>query len=174
MCVSKNHIIINIQMSKNISSKEVLLYKHVKNALHEHGKSDVKDEINKVDVVLKSFDDFCWEEGNWMMHVGDVKGKILDELVKKKGKVSNALELGSYMGYSAIRQVKVMREKNPDVKFYGVDPNVFTNTMATNVAKEVGYDTNIKFLTGTIDNFVQLFVKNDIKFDIVFIDHVKD
>ena len=37
-----------------------------------------------------------------MMHVGDVKGKIMDAAIKKhKPKVG--LELGTYCGYSSVR-----------------------------------------------------------------------
>jgi len=30
--------------------------------------------------VMDSIDKFCWDD-NWMMNIGDVKGKILDKAV---------------------------------------------------------------------------------------------
>ena len=50
---------------------------------------------------MTTIDKFCWEE-KWMMNVGDVKGKILDDAVNQT-KPMKALELGTYCGYSSVR-----------------------------------------------------------------------
>ena len=56
--------------------------------------------------VLRVVDEFGWS-GNWMMNIGDVKGKILDEAVERR-RPQLALELGTYLGYSAVRIARLL------------------------------------------------------------------
>lgn len=54
--------------------------------------------------VIKQIDEFCWSR-HWMMHIGDKKGKILDDIVMRH-KPKIILELGTYCGYSAVRMAR--------------------------------------------------------------------
>lgn len=74
---------------------------------------------NDPDSVLKTIDKFCWEK-HWMMHVGDEKGHILGETVKKY-QPKNVLELGTYCCYSAILMLTNMDD--PTSIVYTIDPN---------------------------------------------------
>ena len=66
-------------------------------------KSAKEDDANS---VIKAIDDFCWNN-HWMMHVGDVKGGIVDKVIEEyKPKI--ILELGTYCGYSAVRMARLL------------------------------------------------------------------
>ena len=51
--------------------------------------------------VLNTIDSFVSETGIFLMNVGPEKGKLLAETIKDH-KPLNSLELGSFLGYSAI------------------------------------------------------------------------
>ena len=51
--------------------------------------------------VLNTIDSFVSENNTFLMNVGPEKGKLLAEAIKDH-KPLNALELGSFLGYSAI------------------------------------------------------------------------
>jgi len=59
------------------------------------------------DSVINEIDRFAQQQ--WMMNVGDVKGKLLDDEVQKK-QPKHAVELGAYCGYSALRIAKQLPE----------------------------------------------------------------
>src|SRR5215813_7450996 len=59
-----------------------------------------------LDDVIRVVDEFCYER-SVMMNVGDEKGEILDEAVRRT-RPRRLLELGTYCGYSALRMARVM------------------------------------------------------------------
>jgi catechol O-methyltransferase len=71
--------------------------------------------VKSADAVLSAVDAFCYSR-HWMMHVGDAKGKILDEAVQQAFESIPAeqqhrvcaIELGSYCGYSAVRIARLL------------------------------------------------------------------
>lgn len=59
------------------------------------------------EAVLSACDRFCYEQ-HWMMHVGDVKGQMLEKAIQSSfeanpGEKFLCVELGTYCGYSALR-----------------------------------------------------------------------
>ena len=80
--------------------------------LKGHGQQDGREErcleyVRKhamrndaIDVIQK-IDTFGWNE-DFLMNIGDAKGDVLSEALKKKNP-TNALEIGAYVGYSATR-----------------------------------------------------------------------
>jgi hypothetical protein len=67
----------------------------------------VESAVTKGDVegLLAAVDEFCYST-HWMMHVGDVKGQLLDDTVKKAiaSSAGNGVivELGTYCGYTGM------------------------------------------------------------------------
>ena len=51
--------------------------------------------------ILRALDRFA-RERRFLMNVGDEKGPLLEDLVRKAGPTARVLELGSFVGYSAI------------------------------------------------------------------------
>merc|ERR1712232_1197175 len=66
--------------------------------------------------ILKALDDFGWHQ-RWMMFVGDVKGEILDtavrNLVTEATQPLHLLELGAFIGYSAVRIARLLKDAPP-------------------------------------------------------------
>ena len=60
---------------------------------------------NTPEDVLRVIDSFCYKR-HWMMHIGDVKGKILIEELEKLKRLKDTplvcVEIGSYCGYSSV------------------------------------------------------------------------
>ncbi len=56
--------------------------------------------------VLRAIDSYAWTT-NWMMNVGDRKGEILDEEVRR-ARPELVVELGGYCGYSAVRIARLL------------------------------------------------------------------
>ncbi len=59
-----------------------------------------------LDDVIRAIDEYCYER-SFMINVGDEKGAILDEAVRR-ARPSQLLELGTYCGYSALRMCRAM------------------------------------------------------------------
>ncbi len=68
--------------------------------------------------VVETIDHYCWSSvRNWMMNVGDVKGKILDAEIHKilsaRRDANNtqpiiAIEFGTYTGYASVRIARLL------------------------------------------------------------------
>lgn len=118
--------------------------------------------------VINAIDDFCWNH-HWMMHVGDEKGKILGETVKKCQPL-NVLELGTYCGYSMLRMLTNM--DNPESKVYTIDPDIKTVTdVTTPILRKAGLLDRVVFLSGYSGDVIKTL--SEITFDLVFFDHAK-
>src|ERR1044072_1363720 len=59
-----------------------------------------------LDDVIRVGDEVCYE-GSIMINVGDEKGALLDDAVRRT-RPKLILELGTYCGYSALRMARVM------------------------------------------------------------------
>jgi len=61
-----------------------------------------------LDDVIRAIDEFCYSR-SFMINVGDEKGEILDAAVRRAAP-QQALELGTYCGYSGLRIARAMPE----------------------------------------------------------------
>lgn len=123
--------------------------------------------------VLATVDKFCWEK-HWMMHVGDKKGKILDDILKQY-KPNTVLELGTYCGYSAVRIASALP---PNGLHFTIDP--VQREAAKKIITKAGLLEKVVFLPGsasevipTVKATLQARAKTD-TVDLVFIDHAKE
>jgi len=136
----------------------------VTNDLADYVKSRITEKTPEN--VLKLVDEFCWNR-QWMMHVGDKKGKIVNDALTKH-KPKTILELGTYCAYSTIILAKDLPN---DGKVYTIDP------YPTNCSKVLvdcaGLNDKIVFLEGFADQVIpQLKLQGQV--DMVFIDHAKN
>eukprot|EP01137_Pigoraptor_chileana_P035641 Opistho-2@29991 len=126
------------------------------------------------------------------MNVGDVKGKIVDDVVaqalaaKTPGKDQLVfVELGCYCGYSAVRIGRLLRRWFESVAnvnnatrphFYSLEINPIYAAVAQKITTHAGLGEYVTIILGAgADSIISL---RDIlgisKFDFVFIDHWKD
>ncbi|CAK9442325.1 uncharacterized protein LODBEIA_P60680 [Lodderomyces beijingensis] len=134
-----------------------------------------KDAIRgKPREVLKVIDDYP----EWFMDIGPEKGKfIVEEIRKKKPKVM--IELGGYLGYSAVLFGNELLE-TPEAKYYSFEANPEFAKIATDVISLAGLSNKIEIIVGkasyTLVNLKErLSGKSGFKpLDFIFIDHWKD
>jgi len=123
--------------------------------------------------VLSVIDAFCRErKEQWMMNVGDEKGAILrQQVIDRKPQV--AVELGTYMGYSAILIAMSMSD---DGHLYSIEIDVLHASIATKIIEFAGLKDRVTVLVGKLeDRLPQLInVYKVSSIDLLFIDHAKD
>jgi len=119
------------------------------------------------DNVLAVVDDYCWSSNNWMMHIGDQKGVIIDEILRN-AQPRVILELGTYCGYSAVRFSRFLPY---DGVYYTIDPNA--RPVSDILIRKSGSNKIVK-LAGTAAQVIPMLKDRGIDtVDVVFIDHEK-
>ena len=105
-------------------------------------------------------------------NVGDVKGEILDSALQEAMRMKpegdlRALELGGYLGYSAVRLARRLRGE-----LYSVEKEEANVSVAVDVLKAAGLG-NVTLLLGTAAEETQRLKERRLQLDFVFIDHQK-
>ncbi|CAE7539199.1 unnamed protein product [Symbiodinium natans] len=117
--------------------------------------------------LLKAFEDFhlhCRP----LIHVGGQKGEHLDAAVRER-KPKRALELGTYLGYSAVRIARCL----PDgATLYTVEEDAQNATLAEASIAHAGLSAKIVVLLGTVETLKPKLLELA-PFDFVFLDHQK-
>ena len=117
--------------------------------------------------VLNTIDSFVSETGTFLMNVGPEKGKLLAETVKDH-KPLNTLELGSFLGYSAIIIAMFLPKAGSLVR---VDHDKDSVAASKEIVKYAGLENKVHFINSTSDEAINALKKS---FDFIFIDHEKN
>lgn len=151
------------------------------NDLFDHFSKLSKDKVDALKGNPKAVLDFIdeYSEKNRMMTIGDLKGKIVyDEIVKKNPTIM--LELGCYVGYSAIYFSQGLAS-TPNATYYSFEANERYAEIAQTFIDLAGLTDRIEIIVGkagqTLEDFQQRLHQKFGKFtpaDFVFIDHWKD
>eukprot|EP00931_Biecheleriopsis_adriatica_P100539 TRINITY_DN75829_c0_g1_i1.p1 TRINITY_DN75829_c0_g1~~TRINITY_DN75829_c0_g1_i1.p1 ORF type:complete len:582 (-),score=120.31 TRINITY_DN75829_c0_g1_i1:19-1764(-) len=118
---------------------------------------------------LSAIDSFQKEQSGSMMHVGAVRGACLDAAVRARAP-QTVLELGSYIGYSAVRIARLLPEGS---KLWTVEPNMENADLATANVAHAGLAHIVTVLRGTIDDDSVRAELPSGALDFVFFDHRK-
>ena len=128
---------------------------------------DVADAIRVVD-------EFGYNK-SFLINVGDEKGKILDDAVRRAN-AKTILELGTYCGYSSMR----MAAAAPGAHIYSLEFNADNADIARSIHKHAGVDGQITVILGTLgDGTTADALETEHGFsagsvDLVFLDHAKE
>ena len=117
--------------------------------------------------VLNTIDSFVSETGTFLMNVGPEKGKLLAETIKGH-KPLNTLELGSFLGYSAIIIAMFLPEAGSLVS---VDHDKDSVAASKEIVKYAGLENKVNFINSTSDEAINALKES---FDFIFIDHEKN
>jgi len=130
---------------------------------------------NPADVV-KVIDHFGYNH-SLLINVGDKKGTILDAAIERV-KAQVILELGTYVGYSAIRMAQKLPEQG---QLYSIEFSEDNAAIARKIIDHAGLTHKITVVVGTLDDGGKTVktLESDHGFssgsvDFVFIDHAKD
>jgi len=116
--------------------------------------------------VLRALDRFA-RESRFLMNVGPEKGPWLEDEVRKIGPGARVIELGSYVGYSAIL---FSRNLGPAGRLVSVDVSASASRIARQMAQLAGLAERCEFVTGRSSEAIATL---EGPFDLVFLDHWK-
>src|SRR6476661_5091420 len=95
--------------------------------------------------VIRVIDDFCVTR-SVMINVGDEKGEILDQAVRRASP-SLLLELGTYCGYSGLRMARVMPA---DARLFSLEFSPANAEIARRIWAHAGVDDRLNVVVGTL------------------------
>ena len=123
-------------------------------------------EKNNPKSILQTIDNFVLESGQFLMNVGPEKGEILrDHLLKSKP--NNVIELGTFIGYSAVLISSTIGEKS---KLTSIDSDSYSIEIAKELINFAGLDGKVNLVHGSAEEIIPELNFNA---DFVFIDHAK-
>ena len=117
--------------------------------------------------VLAALDRFARED-RFLMNVGPEKGLLLVEELGKIGPNARVLELGSFVGYSAILMAQQLSDAG---RIVSIDVSPESTEVSRAMASLAGVEKRIEFLTGSANERLDTL---EGPFDLVFLDHWKD
>jgi catechol O-methyltransferase len=128
-----------------------------------------------LDDVIRAIDEYCYER-SFMINVGDEKGAILDETIRR-ARPSQLLELGTYCGYSALRMCRAMPDS---ARLVSIEFNPANAVIARRIWEHAGVGDRVALLVGTLGDggrtIATLEAEHEFaagSLDFVFIDHDK-
>ncbi|KAL3687577.1 hypothetical protein R1sor_013886 [Riccia sorocarpa] len=135
-------------------------------------KSVLEDAEKNPESVIKTIDKFA--SRCWLMNIGDDKGQLLDKAVgDRKPKV--VLELGAYIGYSAVRISSQLEE---GAKLISLEMNPANASTVRQVVEHAGLSDKVVVVEGILEDKIGEIKRlvqemNAEIIDFVFIDHEK-
>ncbi|OOQ81772.1 putative catechol O-methyltransferase 1 [Penicillium brasilianum] len=139
-----------------------------------YGRPDIKELRGNPQKILTAIDDYNVNH-NMLMNVGPVKGAHITSLISKH-KPSTMIELGGYIGYSAILFGDAIRA-NGGKKFYTLEKNPEMAAVANQLVELAGLRDIVHILIGSSDELLVELVRerNEIdQIEMLFLDHWQD
>ncbi|RLN15272.1 hypothetical protein BBJ28_00016983 [Nothophytophthora sp. Chile5] len=120
--------------------------------------------------VLDCIDTFALT--NHMMNIGQIKGAVIDEEIRKK-KPTVMAELGAYTGYSAVRFANLQREVAGDKEshYFSFEYSPVFATRVREIVDIAGLSSQVTVFIGAFSD--QYHELNGKQVDMYFIDHEK-
>ncbi|WP_406815780.1 O-methyltransferase [Mycobacterium sp. M23085] len=132
-------------------------------------------QAGDIDDVLAAIDKFAYDK-SMLINVGDEKGLLLDAAVRR-AEPALALELGTYVGYGALRIARAA----PNARVYSVELAEANAANARRIWAHAGVADRVTCVVGTIgdggrtlDALANEHGFRDGTLDFVFLDHDKD
>ncbi len=119
------------------------------------------------EAVLAALDRYAARR-RFLMNVGAQKGAVLDELIAERG-VRQALELGSYCGYSAVRIGRMLAPNGG--LLVSVERSREHAVIAREIIAHADLSQTVEILIGPSE---ELLTRLETVFDLVFMDHAKE
>ncbi len=116
--------------------------------------------------VLAALDHFAAQK-RFLMNIGDEKGPLLEDAVRAAGPDARVLELGSFVGYSAIL---VARSLGPGGRLVSIDVSETSSRVSREMAELAGLADRVEFVTGPSTERIGTLKE---PFDLVLLDHWK-
>ncbi|KAJ5171121.1 S-adenosyl-L-methionine-dependent methyltransferase [Penicillium coprophilum] len=127
--------------------------------------------------ILDVIDEFAAQE-KFLINIGPDKAEKVREIVQQ-GKPTVLVELGGYIGYSAIYFGEAMRQAQgtqKDLRLWSLEFDPLIASIAMNLIDLAGLSDIVKVVVGSAsDSLKRLHAKKElIAIDLLFLDHVED
>jgi predicted O-methyltransferase YrrM len=126
--------------------------------------------MNSAQKILREIEKIT--EKHFLPIIGPEKGKVLADVVKKY-KPKRILEIGTLVGYSAILMAS-NRPKRGSSKIISIELRENAADIARENIKEAGFDDVIEVRVGDAKEVIPKLKNEKERFDMVFLDAVKD
>jgi catechol O-methyltransferase len=127
--------------------------------------------------MLQAIDEFS-STHDFLISIGAHKANILSSLISKE-EPKTVVELGGYLGYSAILFADVMRRSNPSaqgLKVWSLEMNAEFASIAEKLIDIAGLSDIVTVVVGSAEESLRK-LKNEerlVKADMVFLDHAEE
>lgn len=125
------------------------------------------------EAVLAAIDEFGQTQ-DFLMNVGMHKGKIITDLISKE-QPKTILEIGGYVGYSAIMFGNALRKAGGQ-KYFSLEMNPEFASITRTLTAIAGLDDVVEVLEGPCRTSLRKLAKDNMgvkSWDLVFLDHAK-
>ena len=121
--------------------------------------------VTPAELVLKEIEEIG--EKNFIPVIGPKKGKLLDAVVRRT-KPKLVLEVGTFIGYSAIRMARVMPDRG---RIITLEINKTSADMAKENIEKAGFSDRVRIIRGDAKRIIPTLAG---VFDLLFLDAEKD
>ncbi|KAI1632291.1 catechol O-methyltransferase [Biscogniauxia mediterranea] len=137
-----------------------------------YGRADLEQLRGNPQKILKAIDEYGRTQ-KYLMNVGEYKSKIVVELIKQE-KPAIMVELGGYVGYSAIAFASALKDAGGK-KYYSLEKNPEFGAVVSVLTELAGLGDIVKVVIGTSsDSLRRLYKDGTLKhIDLLFLDHYK-
>jgi catechol O-methyltransferase len=138
------------------------------------GRSDLKRLRGHPEKVLAAIEDYH-HQFNKLMNVGSIKGAFITDIIAER-KPSVMIELGGYVGYSAILFGDAIR-KNGGKQYLSIEKNPEMAAVASQLVDLAGLRDIVQILVGSSNEVLKELISEKKEIDMVeliFVDHWQD
>ncbi|KAI1415859.1 S-adenosyl-L-methionine-dependent methyltransferase [Hypoxylon sp. FL1857] len=137
-----------------------------------YGHPRLEDVRGNPQKVLDAIDEYG-RTRKYLMNVGEYKSKIVTDLIKEE-KPQTIVELGGYVGYSAIAFGKALHEVGGG-RYYSFEMNPEFAAVISSLVDLAGLDDTVKVVVGPSSTSIQRLFKEGTldHIDLLFLDHYK-
>lgn len=138
-----------------------------------YARSDIKELSGNPQKVLSAIDEYH-KEFKILTNVGAKKGQHIVDLIREH-KPSSMIELGVYVGYSAIKFGDAVRSYGGK-QYIGIEKNPEMGAIASQLVDLAGLRDTVQIVIGSSDEVLQELVeeKELTQVELIFLDHWQD
>ncbi|KAJ5289109.1 hypothetical protein N7478_002139 [Penicillium angulare] len=138
-----------------------------------YGRPDIKDIKGQPSKVLSAIDDYH-SKFNKLMNIGSAKGQHIVDVINER-KPSTMIELGVYVGYSAILFGNAVRSQGGK-QYFGIEKNPEMAAVANQLVELAGLQDIVRILVGSSDQVLEELVQDKVvsQIELIFLDHWQD
>ncbi|OJJ38800.1 hypothetical protein ASPWEDRAFT_48943 [Aspergillus wentii DTO 134E9] len=136
-----------------------------------YSRPDIKQIRGNPAKVLRAIDDYV-EQFNILMNIGAVKGEFITGIIAER-KPSVMIELGGYIGYSAVLFGDTVRQ-NGGKQFLSIEKNPEMAAVANQIVELAGLRDYVRIVVGASDEVLRELItetKEIETVELIFIDH---